>query len=239
MKAMILAAGLGTRLRPITDKIPKALVTIKNKTLLEITIEKLKKTGIREIVINVHHFPDLIINYIKQNKYFNIRIEISNERNNLLDTGGGIKKAEWFLRNDDFIVHNIDIISDIDIIQMYEFHKSQNALATVAVKNRETQRYFLFDDEMNLCGWKNIKTNEIKIVKGTETKLIPLAYSGIQILSPKIFDLMTESGKFSIVDTYIRLAQSCTIKAFRHDDFQWYDVGKIDVLNYLNRNWNL
>lgn len=236
MKGMILAAGLGTRLKPLTDKLPKALVKVKDKTLLELTIENLKSFGINEIIINVHHFADLIIDYLKQKNYFDIKIEISDERDELLDTGGGIKNAEWFLGDDYFIVHNVDVISNLNLQNMFEYHKSNDAIATVAVKNRETQRYFLFDNELNLCGWKNSKTNEVKIVRDTKEELIPLAYSGIQILSPKIFYLIAEEGKFSIIDTYLRLAKDNIIKAYRHDDVEWFDVGKIDVLNYLNLN---
>ncbi|MBN2571950.1 MAG: nucleotidyltransferase family protein [Ignavibacteriales bacterium] len=235
MKAMILAAGLGTRLKPLTNNIPKALVKVKNKTLLELIIEKLKKSGIAEIIINVHHFPDMIIDYLETNKYFNTHIEISDERDMLLDTGGGIKKARWFLESDDFIVHNVDVISDLNLQEMYVTHKNNNPLATVAVKSRKTQRYFLFDNELNLCGWKNNTTGDLKIVRSSDKELIPLAYSGIQIISPQIFDLMTGTGKFSIIDTYLRLAKNEKIKGYCDDKSSWYDVGKLDVLNFLQK----
>ena len=146
MKAMILAAGLGTRLRPLTDSTPKALVTIKNRTLLEIIINRLKTFGINEMIINVHHFADHIIQYIKNNHFFNIRIEISKE-DNLLDTGGSLKKASWFFnKNETILVHNVDIITDLDLDKMRQYHLTNGSFATLAVRKRQTQRYFVFDE---------------------------------------------------------------------------------------------
>ena len=209
MKAMILAAGLGTRLKPLTNNKPKALVEIKGKTLLEIAITKLKKEGFTDIIINVHHFANQIINFLKQNNNFNINISISDETNMLLDTGGGIYNAKWFFENEKaFLIYNADIISDINLKNLYDTHIQTDAIATLVVKNRETSRQLLFDAENNLCKWKNIITGEEKVARNTKGKLTPFAFSGIHVLSTKIFDLIEERAKFSIIDVYLRLAKN-------------------------------
>jgi len=231
MKAMIYAAGLGTRLRPLTDNKPKALVEINGVTLLEHTINKLKAAGFDEIIVNVHHFAELVKNFLTQKNNFGIRIEISDESEQLLDTGGGLKKASWFFDDGKaFLVHNVDVVSDIDLKKFHESFSQTGALASLAVRNRATSRYFLFDDDLNLCGWKNTETGEIKTVKGEAGNLSPLAFSGIQMISPGIFSLINESGKFSITGLYLRLAEENTIKAYRHDDGFWIDVGKPESL---------
>jgi NDP-sugar pyrophosphorylase family protein len=227
MKAIIFAAGLGTRLKPLTDNRPKALAEINGVTLLELVIHRLQQFGINEIIVNVHHFAEQVKEFLKQKNNFGIHIEISDESGQLLNTGGGLKKASWFFNDGKpFLVHNVDVLSDIDMESLYQSHIQSNSLATLAVKQRETYRYFLFDDLLNLCGWKNNKTGEIKISKGNYDMLIPLAFSGIQIISPEIFELMNETGKFSMIDVFLHIATYNRITGFRHDADYWYDLGK-------------
>ncbi len=226
MKALIFAAGLGTRLRPLTDKLPKALIPVAGKPMLQWVIEKLIASGVTDIVINVHHHPDILIDYINNLKYLGIHFHISDERNQLLDTGGGLKKAEVFLKGPDpFIVHNADVLSNIDLKEMLAFHKQQKALATLAVASRKTSRYFLWDGN-RLAGWENnISGEKILCQPDEKNRLRPLAFSGIHILCPKIFSLINEKGSFSIKDLYLRLAASHHIAAYEHDPRYWFDIG--------------
>ncbi len=231
MRAMIFAAGLGTRLKPITDTKPKALVEVKNTPLLEIAINKLKNSGFDEIIVNVHHFADMIIEFLKSKNNFGIRIEISDERDLLLDTGGGLKKASWFFDDDKpFLVYNVDILSDIDLQKMYSFHQLLNSIATLAVRNRSTQRYLLVDDDNLICGWQNTKTGEVKKARETTSSLHQLAYSGIQIVDPRILSLMPEEKVFSIINFYLSIASKEKITAFKHDETYWLDLGKVESL---------
>ena len=230
MKAMIFAAGLGTRLQPLTDHIPKALVEVNGKSLLERVIERLKSTGVDHFVINVHHLSSQVIDFIERKDYFKTCIDISDESGQLLDTGGGLKKAACFLQgNEPFIVHNVDVLSDIDLNNMFEFHQKSGALATLAVRDRDSSRKLLFDGSGDLTGWKNDNTHETIQIRPSHPS-IELAFSGIHIISPGIFDLMKEEGVFSIIDVYLRLARSHQIKAFRHDDSMWLDVGSPEKL---------
>lgn len=227
MKAIILAAGLGTRLKPITNKIPKALVEINNKTLLELAVLRLINFGIKDIVINVHHFADKVVQYLIEKNNFGINISISDERELLLDSGGGIKKAAAFLNGSSpFLVYNVDIISNINFSSMLAEHNSSSRIATLAVRQRDSSRYFLFDDENRLHGWQNIKTNEIKPHGIEIDKLKRLAFSGIHIIDPKIFKLMPDGKVFSIIDLYLSIAKSEKIIAYKHDEDLWLDVGK-------------
>ncbi|MCD4745965.1 MAG: nucleotidyltransferase family protein [Bacteroidales bacterium] len=231
MKAMIFAAGLGTRLHPLTDNKPKALIKLNGVSLLEIIIKKLISAGFIEIIINVHHFAEQIIDFLKIKNNFGIKISISDESDILLDTGGALKKASRFFNDGkDFLVHNVDVLSDIDLNNFYNTHIKSEALTSVAVKSRHTSRYFLFNNRNMLCGWKNNKTNEIKIVRKGENKLNPLAFSGIHVINPKIFDLITEQGKFSIVDVYLRLASTHNIIGYIHNNSFWMDLGKKENL---------
>ena len=231
MKAMILAAGLGTRLRPLTDSTPKALVTIKNRTLLEIIINRLKTFGINEMIINVHHFADHIIQYIKNNHFFNIRIEISKE-DNLLDTGGSLKKASWFFNDSDpFLLHNVDVLSNLDILQLLKFHKKNKAIATLATRSRKTNRYFLTDLNNTLCGWESLQPNEKKIVRSPEGRLSRVSFMGIHMISPQLFSLFPSYEKFSIVDAYLTAAENHIIKTMPCDNSKWLDLGKPEQLN--------
>ena len=234
MRAMIFAAGLGTRLKPLTDNLPKALVPIAGKPLLEHVILKFKTSGFDEIIVNVHHFPEQIIDFLKANNSFDIQIEVSNERDELLDTGGGIRKAAWFFDDGKpFLVHNVDILSNVDLTALYNQHLQANSLATLVVSKRDTFRYLLFDENLKLTGWINEKTGETKPTNLIITEhYSKLAFSGIQILSPKVFELMAEMDtKFPIMDFYLKNAATQTINGYIPDKYKMLDVGKLDVLD--------
>jgi len=233
MKAMILAAGLGTRLRPLTDDRPKALVEVGGRTLLEITLSRLRKFGIGEVIINVHHFADMVIDYLKANNNFGMHVEVSRE-DVLLDTGGGLKKAESFLKysgghsgkDAPFILHNVDVISTIDLGRMLQLHSDNHALATLAVQERETSRYLLFDERRLLCGRRSARNQAPELVRSAQ-QFQTWAFSGVHIISPRIFGMMIEDGAFSIIDSYLRLAaQHEKILAFRADEYYWRDLGR-------------
>jgi mannose-1-phosphate guanylyltransferase len=236
MKAMILAAGLGTRLRPLTDDRPKAMVTVAGRSLLEIAINRLRSSGVREMIVNAHHYADMILEYLEANDNFGMRIEVSVEPA-LLDTGGGLKNAAWFFLDsstslhEPFILHNVDVISTIDLGRMMRIHTEHNALATLAVQDRVTSRYLLFNEQDQLCGRQtgrdaNAGFDEAPSAQPGQS-VQPLAFSGIHIISPKIFAKMHEQGAFSIIDAYLRLAaQGEKIIAFRADDYYWRDLGR-------------
>ncbi|MGD1023530.1 MAG: nucleotidyltransferase family protein [Candidatus Sulfotelmatobacter sp.] len=233
MKAMILAAGLGTRLRPLTDDRPKALVEVGGRTLLEITLARLREFGVREVIVNVHHFADMVVEYLKKNDNFGIRIEVSRE-GELLDTGGGLKKAAWFFLEDStghgepFILHNVDVISTIDLGRMVQVHRENQALATLAVQERKTSRYLLFDENMQLCGRRAGLDGKSEVVLSS-AKMQALAFSGVHVISPRIFESMTENGAFSIITSYLRLAvQGEKILGFRADEYYWRDLGRLE-----------
>ena len=242
MKAMILAAGLGTRLRPLTDDRPKALVEVGGRTLLEITLARLREFGIQEVIVNVHHFADMVVDYLNASKNFGMRIEISREQE-LLDTGGGLKKASWFFLQDSitslespFIVHNVDVISTIDLKRMLQFHKDSAALATLAVQERETSRYLLFDEQNELCGRRAGRDGAPEMVR-TSPKTKALAFAGIHVISPPLLSMLTEQGVFPIIPSYLRLAGSGEkIGAFRADDYYWRDLGNRENLAQAERD---
>ena len=234
MKALIFAAGLGTRLKPLTDQLPKALVPVNGKPLLEHIILKLRKAGFDEIIVNVHHFPDLIIDFLKEKDNFGIRIEVSDERNFLLDTGGGIKKAAPFFDDGKpFLVHNVDIFSNVDLHALYCKHLVSERLATLVVSKRNTFRHLLFDENNILKGWINEQTGVTKPegLSGIDN-YVKLAFSGIQIIDTKIFGLMArESDKFPIIDFYLSKVQSEKIAAYIQPEFKMLDIGKIQVID--------
>jgi mannose-1-phosphate guanylyltransferase len=220
MRAMVLAAGLGTRLKPVTDSRPKALVEIAGRSLLQITLMRLRRYGIDDVIVNVHHFADMIINYLKTNDNFGMRIAVSRE-DVLLDTGGGLKKAGWFFpadgNDEPFVLHNVDVISTINLRQMVQFHLKNRALATLAVKTRETSRPLLFDNEGHLCG-RGPSGDPLKV---------SLAFSGIHVISPRLIPMLHEEGPFSIITSYVDLAgRGERILAFRADEYYWRDLGK-------------
>ena len=273
MKAMILAAGLGTRLRPLTDTRPKALVEINGRSLLEITLTRLRSFGVSEVIINVHHFADMVVDYLKAHNNFGMRIEISREDDLLLDTGGGLKKASWFFlegsqgdntadvssvipseaRNpgkastssrsavtrasahpdQSFLLHNVDVISTIDLHRMLQFHNEHGALATLAVQSRQSSRLLLFNDQSQLVGRASGTGTPACAPSSSDSPLatshspLPLAFSGIHIISPRLLPMLTEEGVFSIIDSYLRLAaQGEKILAFRADEYYWRDLGR-------------
>jgi NDP-sugar pyrophosphorylase family protein len=241
MKAMILAAGLGTRLRPLTDDRPKALVEVAGRAMLEIALTRLRDFGIREVIVNVHHFADLVIDYLKANDNFGVRIEVSRE-DVLLDTGGGLKRAAWFfLENSSridqpFVVHNVDVISTIDLRRMVQYHTEHRALATLAVQDRETSRYLLFDEHLQLCGRRAGRDGDAELVRSSQ-RTEALAFSGIHVISPRLLEIMTEEGAFSVISTYLRLAaQGEKILAFRADESSWRDLGKAENLAQAERD---
>jgi NDP-sugar pyrophosphorylase family protein len=234
MKAMVLAAGLGTRLRALTGDRPKALVEINGRTLLEIALARLRSFGVREVIINVHHFAGMIVEYLKANNNFGMRIEVSRE-DVLLDTGGGLKKAAWFFVEDSsrpdepFILHNVDVLSTIDLGRMVQFHNENQALATLAVQERKASRCLLFDERLQLCG-RRAEGEEPEIVRSSSTRsarqVQELAFCGIHIISPRLFAMMSEEGAFSIISCYLRLAaQGEKIQAFCADKYYWRDLG--------------
>lgn len=232
MKAMILAAGLGTRLRPLTDHRPKALVELNGRTLLEITISQLMQFGVKEIIVNVHHFAQQVVDFLNSKNNFGIRIEVSREDELLLDTGGGLKKAAWFFLGSDepFLLHNADVLSNIDLGRLLQAHRDNGALATLAVQKRSSSRQLLFDNEMKLCGRRIGRQGQPQIV-GKSGVLQELAFSGIHAISPRMLDMITEDGVFSIIDTYLRLAeQGKNIAGFRADEYYWRDLGREDEL---------
>ena len=226
MKAMIFAAGLGTRMRPITDSIPKALVPIGELPLLEIVIRRLMYFGIREIVINVHYKSALVLEFLKQKNNFGIDIKISDESDMLLETGGGLRKAAHFFDdNQPILVCNTDILSSIDIHALQTAHLQSNAIATVAIRNRKSSRYFLFDDELTLCGWQNTSTDEVRMSRSA-APLTSFAFSGFQILSPAFLKLLpNDKPKYSIIDVYLEAAKTQLVKGFVHNEDTWGDIG--------------
>lgn len=240
MKAMIFAAGLGTRLKPITDNIPKALLPVANKTLLEWQIEKLKNAGIKNIVVNVHHFPDKIINYINENQGFGCHIQISDERDQLLETGGGLWKAKDMLSDgtdEPILVCNVDILSNIDI-RLLRAAYTPAMLGLLVVSERQTQRYLLLDKEQRLRGWTNIATGEIRplSIVPMVSSLQRLAFSGMQLLSPHIFKRMADTlhsrgNRFSLIDLYIDLCRTQPIYGYIPTQYKMMDVGKIGQLS--------
>jgi len=231
---MILAAGKGTRLLPLTVTRPKALLEVQGVSLLEHTIRYLKHFGVDEIVINVHHYASQIIAFLERNHHFGIRIEISDEQDELLNTGGGLYKARGFFDDGKpFILSTSDVITDLNLQEMYRFHLEHDPLVTLAVKHRESSREFLFDPGYRLCGWQNNLTGETRLVSDTRES-IKIAFSAIHMISPRIFDLITERGCFSIVDVYLRLAADNTLLGFEHDESMWYEFGRIENLERLN-----
>ena len=232
MKALLFAAGLGTRLKEHTQDKPKALVSLAGKPLLQHAIEYLKSNGILDITINVFHFAEQIISFLEENKSFGVNIHISDERDQLLETGGGLKKASSFLMGKEpILIYNVDVISNLDLNSLLNFHLQQNALATLAVRTRETSRNLMFDQNMFLAGWKNLNTGKTRISREDSFENArPLAFSGIHIIQPELLELITEEGRFPIIDLYLRLAKDYPIKGFIDTSSIWLDLGKPEQL---------
>ncbi len=228
MKAMILAAGLGTRLKPWTDYHPKALAVVNGKSLLQRNIEYLQKFEINEVIVNVHHFANQIITAINLSNGWGSKVIISDETQEVLETGGGLLKAAPLLKGEEpFALINADILTHLDLHEMINYHQQNTSLATLATTNRQTSRYFLFDENNNLCGWRNVKTGAektgLKPLGGNE---VQKAFSGIHIINPHIFSLVKQQGKFSMVEVYLNLMDEYLIKSFDHSETAFIDVGK-------------
>jgi len=232
LKALLFAAGLGTRLKQYTQDRPKALVDLAGKPLLEHCIQYLKQFGINEITINVFHFADQVISFIEERDSFGITIHISDERERLLDTGGGLKKAGNFLvGSEPILIYNVDVISNLDLNVLLKYHQEQKALVTLAVRTRETSRYLMFDNEMQLTGWKNVSNGETRISRPESfAESQPFGFCGIHIVQPEILNLITEDGKFPIMDLYLRLASNYSIRGYLDQSELWMDLGKPEQL---------
>ena len=248
MRAMIFAAGLGTRLKPLTDTMPKALVPLAGKTLLQWQIERLRDAGIVDMVVNVHHFPDLIIDYLRSNNCFGCHIMVSDERDRLLETGGGLRNARPLLlgnastshthTTEPILVCNVDILSNIDLHQLAAAYR-EDELGLLVVSERQTQRYLLFDEDNRLHGWTNVTTGDVRpdgLDKTRAMQMRRLAFSGMQLLHPRVFDTMDEvvrqkGDKFSLIDLYLTLTEQEVLRAYMPEDYRMMDVGKIDQLS--------
>ena len=233
---LIFAAGLGTRLKPLTDRMPKALVPLAGKPLLQWQVEKLRDAGITDIIVNVHHFPDMIIDTIRANQGWNCNIAVSDEREMLLDTGGGLKKVRGErlkVKGEPILACNVDILSNIDLRALISAYERMG-VSQLVVSKRETQRYLCFDEKDRLCGWTNIKTGEVRPNNGTwkieDAQL--LAFSGMQILSPDVLAMLDtmKEDKFSLIDFYLSICGKAELKAFVPNDYRMMDVGKIDQI---------
>lgn len=234
---MLFAAGLGTRLKPFTEKHPKALVEINGKTLLERNINYLKSFGIREIVINIHHFADQILDYLQKHNYFNCIINISHEKEKLLETGGGLVYAQKFFGKQSFLVMNADILTNMDLHALIKDHHENQSLVTLAVSDRKSSRKLYFNEDKKLVGWKNLQTQQKIFINSKEKeKSIPLAFSGIQVLQPEIFSLITQEGKFSLIDTYLDLMRTQKILGYKHQSYI-LDVGKPESIKEAEKHF--
>lgn len=231
---MIFAAGIGSRLKPFTDTKPKALLPVQGKPLLQHNIERLIQFGVRDFVINVHHFADQIIEFLQKKNYFGVNIKISDERDELLDTGGGLEKAKFLLEGKDpIILQNADVITDISYQEMLRFHIENNAIATLAVQGRQSSRYLRFNMANELCGWENVKTGE-EIESKKETQFLKLAFSGVHVISQDFLQHINMQGSYGIVKIYLELAKVYKILGYKHDQNYWFDVGTPEKLADLN-----
>jgi N-acetyl-alpha-D-muramate 1-phosphate uridylyltransferase len=234
VKAMIFCAGLGTRFKPWTDTHPKALAIVNGKSLLQRNVEYLQKYDIRDIVVNVYHFADQIIDAIDKSKGWGSNITISDEKDEVLETGGGLMKARKFLEGDTFLTINVDILTDANLKYFLATHQQENSLITLAITNRKTSRYLLFNKYNRLCGWRNIQTREERIALEAKD-MFEKAYSGLAIFEPGVFDLITLQHKFSLIDVYLSLAHDNKIAGFDHSESKLLDVGKPESVELAER----
>lgn len=226
MKAMIFAAGLGTRLKPFTDHCPKALVQVNGKSLLERNIRYLQGYGIYDVIVNVHHFADVVINTLSDENGFGSRVAVSDERNELLETGGGlVKAAHYFAGEESFVVMNADVLTTLNLGKMIKQHEAERSCATLAVMKRPSSRELLFDDSMSLCGWRNNNTGEMKVARHV-APVSGYAFSGVQVMSAQALQENVFSGKFSLIDLYLHLAKTAAILGYDHTGDEFIDVGK-------------
>ncbi len=222
---MIFSAGLGTRFKPWTDKHPKALALVNGKSLLQRNIEYLQQYGIYRVIINVHHFAEQVLDAVEKNRGWGSQIIISDEQHELLETGGGLLHARELFQEEPFITLNVDVLTKLNLFEIQDFWKRTGALLTLSVQDRDTSRYFLFDESMKLAGWRNIKTGEERIVRAL-TGVIQKAYSCVAVYDPRIFDLIPQRGKFSLTETFLSLASDHLINGFEHPEDDFVDVGK-------------
>jgi NDP-sugar pyrophosphorylase family protein len=234
---MLFAAGLGTRLKPFTDSHPKALAPVNGKPLLQRNIEYMKSYGIEDFIINTHHFAEQIVEFLDAHDNFNARITLSYEPGEPLETGGGLKKAAWFFKGDQkpFLVMNADILTNLDLGAIVHYHETHKPLATLAVTHRKSTRNFVFDDAMRLCGWTNLQTGEKRMSRPYTDDLQPLAFTTVHVIDPAIFPLITQEGKFSIIDTYLDLARDHDIRGYLHDQDIVVDVGRPESIAEAER----
>ena len=237
MKAMILAAGYGSRLKPLTDEKPKALIEIQNIPLLELIIRKLIAIGISEIIINTHHLAEQIVRFVQKNNNFGIHIEFSNEPE-ILGTGGGLIKASYFFNDDQpFFLYNVDILATIDIKKMYQFHLDNHAMITLALQKRKTNRYFIVDENNFICGHEDQDNQRIRLKRKPYRSSNLMAFCGIHVISPNIFDYVEETGRFSIVDVYLKLIdKGFPIIGYPANQYYWKDIGKLETLDEINHD---
>ena len=232
MKAIILAAGLGSRLGKLTADKPKALIEVNGKTILESVIQNLKQQGVNNFLINIHHLGQSIINYLNDNDNFGVDITISDEREQLLNTGGAILKARNFIKGDEpVLVHNVDIISTIDIQRLLGYHKKTNSMATLCVRKRKSGRGLLFNKNMQLTGWTNVEEHEFKWVNDDHDNYNMYAFSGVYMIAPEFVDLITQTGNFSIIDTWLEIAENNKISGYIDKSDTWHDLGTIEKIN--------
>jgi NDP-sugar pyrophosphorylase family protein len=234
MKAMIFAAGLGKRLGSITERIPKALVDINGKSALQLAVEKCTEYGFDDIIINVHHFAELVDDEVKRLNKAGFRISVSDEREKLLENGGGLYKAREFFGQDPFLLYNVDIISDLDLSSLFNLHLEKKGLATLAVRHRPGKRFLLVDKEGQLRGWRNISTGEEILVGVTNAGLSEIAFSSMHIVEPEIFNYM-KAGIYSMIDLYLNLAGEHNIYTLKHDEGYWIDVGTPESLDFVRK----
>jgi N-acetyl-alpha-D-muramate 1-phosphate uridylyltransferase len=234
MKAMIFAAGLGKRLGDISEKIPKALVDINGKTALQMAVEKCTQYGFNDIIINVHHFADMVEDEVKKLNRIGFSVSVSDEREMLLENGGGLYKARDFFDIAPFLLYNVDIISDLDLSSLYRLHMEKHSLATLAVRHRPGKRFLLIDESGQLHGWRNISTGEEILACSTSEGLSEIAFSSMHIVEPEIFDYMNE-GIYSMIDLYLKLAREHNIYTLKHDEGYWIDIGTPESLDYVRK----
>jgi NDP-sugar pyrophosphorylase family protein len=237
MKAMIFAAGIGKRLGELTESIPKALIEVKGKTVLAMAVEKLADHGFNDIIVNVHHFADKVEKEIKNLRKQDFNIAVSDERDILLETGGGLYKARWFFDNNPFLLYNTDIITDLDLTALYRFHTEKRGLASLAVRNRPGNRFFLVDSEGIMRGWCNKATGEMVSAGGITDGLTEIAFSGVHVVDPGIFNFMYD-GIYSMTTLYLKLASDHRIYTFRHDGGYWADIGTSENLENVRKYYN-
>jgi N-acetyl-alpha-D-muramate 1-phosphate uridylyltransferase len=225
-KAMIMAAGIGTRLQPLTNTRPKALIEYEGKTLLQYCLEKLKKFNFSDVIINIHHFPEMIKDYLHNNQNFGLTISFSDESDELLETGGALKKASWFFDSGPFLVCNVDVQTDLNLNNLYDYHIAHSGLATLAVTSRKTTRPFLMDERHHLCGWRNEISGE-EIISRASDNLLPVGFSCYYMLDPGIFEYIHDTGKFSITPILLNISRNNPVHMYKHND-SWIDLGRIE-----------